>query len=260
MPAAKGAVPWNAGSGAGWTDKRGYRWVYVTENGRRVARREHRAILERHFGRKLEPWELVHHKDGNPSNNTIENLEITEWGAHTTEHHTGGRKSEDARRSMEAFALMREQLKREREIKADLLALARQYASECARCGGGGLITVKYEWRGAECDADEQPCDECADIRAVIAKAVGPQITTRGEVMNPPESAAEGSEARNLNTPQRHGSGAEPQGGEAQATQHPAAPSVGDPCPVCVGRIGQSGYNYRCGNCGWLGPCVEWAP
>lgn len=124
MPVAKGNVPWNAGTSKGWVDKRGYRWLYVSENGRRVARREHRVLMERHLGRKLEPWELVHHKDGNPQNNAIENLEIVEWGAHTSEHHKGGRKSEDTRRSLEAFALMREQLKREREVKAELLEAA----------------------------------------------------------------------------------------------------------------------------------------
>lgn len=87
-----------------------------------------------------------------------------------------------------------------------------------------------------------------------------PDYTTRDEVMNPPASAARGAEARNLNTSQRHGSGAEPQGTEVQATRQSAAPSIGDPCPVCTGKIGQSGFNYRCGNCGWLGPRVEWAP
>lgn len=49
-------------------------------------------------------------------------------------------------------------------------------------------------------------------------------ITNRGEVMNPPVPAARGTEARNLNTPQRHGSGVEPQGMEAQATQPSATP------------------------------------
>lgn len=49
--------------------------------------------------------------------------------------------------------------------------------------------------------------------------------TKRTEVMNPPESAAQGSEARNLNMVQRHGTGAVPQGMEAQATQPSAAPT-----------------------------------
>lgn len=121
MGTPKGTKPWNAGTSQGWTDKRGYRWVYVLENGKKRARREQRVIMEQHLGRKLEPWEIVHHKDGNPTNNTLENLELTEFGKHTVAHHTGGRKSEDARRSMEAFALMREELKHERNIKSELL-------------------------------------------------------------------------------------------------------------------------------------------
>lgn len=126
MPAAKGTVPWNAGAGKGWTDKRGYRWVYVTENGRQRARREHRVIVERAIGRRLEPWEIVHHKDGNPSNNALENLEVMEFGAHTAQHSQGARKSYDTKRSMEAFALLREELKAERRAKADLLEAAKR--------------------------------------------------------------------------------------------------------------------------------------
>ena len=49
-------------------------------------------------------------------------------------------------------------------------------------------------------------------------------LHNRTEVMNPPASAAEGAEARNLNMVQRHGTGAVPQGMEAQATQPSAAP------------------------------------
>ena len=126
MPTPKGAKTWNAGTSQGWTDKRGYRWLYVNENGRRVARREHRVVVERHMSRKLEPWELVHHKDGNKANNAVENLEVMEFGEHTAAHHSGGRKSEDARRSMEAFALMREEMKRVREINSDLLEALRE--------------------------------------------------------------------------------------------------------------------------------------
>lgn len=121
MPTPKGGKPWNAGTGKGWLDKRGYRWLYVNENGRQVARREHRVVMERELGRKLEPWELVHHKDDDKGNNDPANLEVREFGEHTAEHSRGRRHNDDTRRRMEAFALMREELKRERQIKAELL-------------------------------------------------------------------------------------------------------------------------------------------
>jgi hypothetical protein len=36
----------------------------------------HRLIMEESLGRPLEPGEQVHHIDGNPSNNTLENLRL----------------------------------------------------------------------------------------------------------------------------------------------------------------------------------------
>ncbi len=51
-------------------------------------------------------------------------------------------------------------------------------------------------------------------------------LTHRGAVMNSPTSAAGDVEVRDRNTPQRHGSGVEPQGLEAQATQPVATPFV----------------------------------
>lgn len=125
MPTPRGGKAWNSGTSKGWVDARGYRWLYVTDNGKRVARREHRVVMETHLGRKLEPWEVVHHKDENPANNDLANLEVVEFGAHTGEHSMGRRKDAAAKRSIEAFALMREELKRERGVKADLLEALR---------------------------------------------------------------------------------------------------------------------------------------
>lgn len=166
MAHVKGQPAWNKDTSQGWTDNRGYRWLYVTENGKRVARREHRVLMERHLGRKLEPWEIVHHKDENTANNTIENLEVMDFGSHTGAHSLGRRKDADARRSMEAFALMREELKRERAVKADLLAqlkIAKGHIEHMAR-----FITSKNTGYSFKSIGEDMP-----GIDAAIAKAKG---------------------------------------------------------------------------------------
>ena len=48
-----------------------------------------------------------------------------------------------------------------------LLALAKQYASECSACDGRGEIGGPLS--SGDCQTD--PCPDCADIRAVINKA-----------------------------------------------------------------------------------------
>ena len=37
---------------------------------------EHRYVMEQHIGRYIAPEEVVHHLDGNPANNSIENLQL----------------------------------------------------------------------------------------------------------------------------------------------------------------------------------------
>lgn len=46
----------------------------------------HRVLMENKLGRLLSYNELVHHKDGNKSNDSIENLDVISRGDHTVLH------------------------------------------------------------------------------------------------------------------------------------------------------------------------------
>lgn len=52
----------------------------------------------------------------------------------------------------------------------ELLKLAKQYASECAECDGKGEVELSSR-SGAQ--TKTEPCEACADICAVIARAEG---------------------------------------------------------------------------------------
>ena len=60
----------------------GYKMVY--HDGKKVY--EHRLIIEQAIGRKLLPYEEVHHKDGNKLNNSLDNLEVLPMIEHKKKH------------------------------------------------------------------------------------------------------------------------------------------------------------------------------
>lgn len=77
--------------------------VYMHKNGRLMAYIKDtqqvvsypRVIMENYLGRKLEDYEEVHHKDGNPLNNNIDNLEVLTKEEHLQRHSKDKRKYYD---------------------------------------------------------------------------------------------------------------------------------------------------------------------
>jgi len=61
-----------------------YGYLRKSVNGKWV--KQHRQVMEEHIGRRLKRKEHVHHKNGNRSDNRLENLELLDSYDHHKEH------------------------------------------------------------------------------------------------------------------------------------------------------------------------------
>jgi hypothetical protein len=63
-----------------------YGYVHLRRNGRDI--KEQRYVMEQYLGRKLETDEVVHHIDGDRTNNLLDNLRLMPLGEHSKLHNT----------------------------------------------------------------------------------------------------------------------------------------------------------------------------
>lgn len=82
----------------------GYVAGYYWDGDRQVFTSYHRLVMEQALGRRLPHGAIVHHKNGDRTDNRVENLEIMSRGKHARLHSTGRQHTPESIRRMSETA------------------------------------------------------------------------------------------------------------------------------------------------------------
>lgn len=130
----------------------GYMYFWLTDGS---FIKEHRAVMEKHLGRKLSRDEHVHHIDGDRTNNDISNLVVLTRGEHSKIH-----REEEYKRGKIPFGTSNEKRKKKiigvnkngDTLVFDSFAEARKngfsHAVDC--CKGKRVSDKGYRWKYAD--------------------------------------------------------------------------------------------------------------
>jgi hypothetical protein len=84
--------------------KRGYVWIsipaYLSRTGKKMQMLHHRYVMEQHLDRELLRHEVIHHLNGDKTDNRIENLELF-----TTHHGEGARVTDKVSHAIDILRL-----------------------------------------------------------------------------------------------------------------------------------------------------------